>query len=307
LTPAQRRRMVREVRKALTVSERRACRSLGQPRSSQRYARAQRRNGERALCERMAELSLRHPRYGYRRVAALLRTEGFVVNVKRVHRLWRQEGLKVPQKQHKRGRLTDGSGDNACHRRRAERMDQVWSFDFCHDRTADGKALKIFSVIDEFTRRCLAIEVARGITGGDVVSVLERLMKLHGAPAHVRCDNGPEFVCRAVRAWLTRRGVAPLYIEPGSPWENGYAESYHARLRDEMLDREEFETLSQAQGLLAIWREEYNHERPHGALGYLTPAAFAESCRPRAGPGSATLRPVRHADDGETSLASVAR
>ena len=302
--------MVRDIRKKLAVSERRACRSLGQPRSSQRYREAQQRNGESALCGRMRELSLRHPRYGYRRVAALLREEGFEVNVKRVHRLWRREGLKVPQKQRKRGRLTGGGGggsENACHRRRAERMDQVWSLDFCHDRTADGKALKILSVIDEFTRRCLAIEVGRGITGGEVVSVLERLTELHGGgpPAHVRCDNGPEFVCRAVRAWLARREVSALYIEPGSPWENGYAESYHARLRDEMLDREEFETLAQARGLLEIWREQYNHERPHGALGYATPEAFAESCR-RAVPGSATLRPARH-DDGETLLESVAQ
>ena len=149
-------------------------------------------------------------------------------------------------------------------------MDHVWSFDFCQDRTADGKALKIFSVIDEFTRRCLTIEVQRRITGTDVVAILKSLIKLHGVvPEHVRCDNGPEFIGSAVRAWLRRSRSAALYIAPASPWENAYAESYHARLRDEMLDREEFVTLAQAQALLEVWREQYNHERPHGALGYL--------------------------------------
>lgn len=295
-TPAQRRRVVRQVRESLGVSERAACRALGQPRSSQRYRGAQPRNGERALCDRMRELGLRHPRYGYRRVAALLRAEGFKVNEKRVHRLWRREGLKVPQKQRKRRRSPDGSGANACHRRRAERVDHVWSVDFCFDRTADGRALKVFSVVDEFTRRCLAIDARRRITGGDVVAVLTGLSKLHGGgPEHVRCDNGPEFACAAVRAWAARSGASGLYVEPGSPWENGYVESYHARLRDEVLDREEFASVAEARGLLEIWRREYNQVRPHGSLGYKTPEAFAESCR-RAGPCSATLRRARHGD-----------
>ncbi len=258
------------------------------------------------MCDRMRELSLRHPRYGYRRVAALLRAEGFKVNVKRVHRLWRKEGLKVPQKQKKRVRLVDGSSANACHRRRAERVNHVWSFDFCFDRTADGRPLKIFSVIDEFTRRCLAIDVHRRITGADVVSVLAALARAYGEPEHVRCDNGPEFACAALRAWSARAGVSALYVEPGSPWENGYAESYHARLRDEVLDREEFETVWQARTLLEAWRAEYNEVRPHGALGYVTPEAFAAACCRRAGPGSATLRPARH--DDEVSIGeSVAR
>ena len=267
---------MRAVRAKLGVSERAACRALGQPRSTQR-AVARERNGERALCDRMRELALRHPRYGYRRVGALLRQEGFKVNEKRVRRLWRQAGLKVPQKQRKTRRLPPGAGgDNACHRRRAERVDHVWTFDFCFDRTADGRALKIFSVVDEFTRRCLAIEARRGITGAAVVSVLDGLVTAHGgAPGHVRCDNGSEFVCRAVRAWSARTGVAGLYVAPGSPWENGYVESYHARLRDEVLAREEFATVAEARGLLEVWRREYNEVRPHGSLGYKTPAAFA--------------------------------
>ena len=286
------------------MSQRRACRAIGQPRSSQRY-RAQQRNGEGVLCAAMRELALRHPRYGYRRVAALLAQQGWRVNRKRVHRLWRREGLKVPQKQHKRRRLLDGSSDKAAHRRRAERPNQVWSFDFCHDRTADGRGLKIFSVIDEFTRECLVIETQRRITGTDVVLILNALMALHGVPQHVRCDNGPEFVCSAVRAWLKRSQISALYIAPGSPWENAYAESYHARLRDELLSREEFGSLLQARALLESWRQEYNQERPHGALGYLTPEAFAAAAR-GAEPCSAPLRPARH-DEEELLLESVAQ
>ena len=294
------------------MSQRRACRALSQPRSTQRYS-VRRRNGEDRLGSRMRELALRHPRYGYRRVAALLRREGWRVNDKRVHRLWRKGGLKVPKRQLKRSRLIDGSSQNASHRRRAERINHVWSFDFCHDRTADGRALKVFSVIDEYTRRCLAIETARRITGADVVRLLDALMALYGVPGHLRCDNGPEFACAAVRAWVGGAGVSALYIAPGSPWENAYAESYHARLRDELLDREEFGSLTEARVLLEDWREQYNQERPHSALGYKTPAEFAAACggagaaagASRAEPCSATLRRARH--DGEEHVESVAR
>jgi transposase InsO family protein len=301
-TPAQRRRLVRDVARALNVSERAACRAVGQPRSTQRYRGAQPRNGERALRDRMRELALRHPRYGYRLVGALLRAEGFAANHKRVRRLWREEGLKVPRKQRKRRRLPGAGGDNACHRRRAGHPDHVWSVDFCFDRTADGRALKVFSVVDEFTRRCLAIEAGRRVTGGDVVRVLDGLARScggggggggGGGPGHVRCDNGPEFACAAVRAWAAGSAVGALYVEPGSPWENGYVESYHARLRDELLDREEFATVAQARALLEAWRREYNGERPHGSLGYRTPDAFAAACR-RDGPRSAPLRGGRH-------------
>jgi transposase InsO family protein len=297
---------VRDVRKKLKhVSERRACRAVGQPRSTQRY-RAQQRNGERALVERMLELALRHPRYGYRRIAVLLRAEGFELNVKRVHRLWRAEGLKVPQKQRKKRRLASGCGQNACDRRRAQHPDQVWSFDFCFDRTCDGRPLKIFSVLDEFTRRCLTIEVDRHLTGPDIVRILAKLMRLSGiVPQHLRCDNGPEFICHAVKSWLEQAKVQALYIDPGSPWENAYAESYHARLRDEVLNGNEFATLVEARALLSGWRDQYNHERPHSALDYKTPAAFAAAWAEdgreagRAEPGSATLRPARHGQQRE--------
>jgi len=257
------------------------------------------------LIDQMRELALRHPRY--RRIAALLQRDGWRVNRKRVVRLWRKEGLKVQKKQLKRKRLIDGSSANAAHRRRAERANHVWSFDFCHDRTADGRALKIFSVIDEYTRRCLTIEVHRRITGTDVVRILQALMALYGVPQHLRCDNGPEFVCSAVRAWVQRRGekLSTLYIAPGSPWENAYAESYHSRMSDEVLDREEFGTLAQARAILAAWREDYNHERPHSALGYKTPAAFAAACR-HAEACSAALRSPRH-DDEKELMESVAQ
>jgi putative transposase len=266
---------------ALGVSERRACRALGQPRSTQRYAGAGRGRDE-ALLVRVRELAREHPRYGYRRVTALLRREGWPVNRKRVHRLWRREGLKVPQVQRKRRRL--GSSDNGCTRHRAERPDHVWSYDFVMDQTADGRRLKILPVVDEYTRECLAIEVERSLTAEGVVSTLEYLFEVRGVPGHIRSDNGPEFIAEAVRGWLARRGSETLYIEPGSPWENAYSETFNSRLRDELLNREVFETLTEAKVLLEDHRLEYNHRRPHSSLGYRTPAEFAASCR-GAGPG----------------------
>jgi putative transposase len=283
------------VREKLKLAERRVCRAIGQPRSTQRY-QAQQRNGEKALCDRMRELALRHPRFGYRRIAALLASEGWRCNRKRIARLWRREGLKVPQKQHKARRLFDGSSANASHRRRAERMNEVWSFDFCHDRTCGGRPLKIFSVLDEFTRRCLTIEVEHRISGADVVRILNALMALYGVPQHIRCDNGPEFIGAAVKEWLGRNAVSALYIAPGSPWENAYAESYHSRLRDEVLSRQEFATLAEAQAILQGWPQEYNQERPHSALGYQTPEAFAAACR-HAQACSAALRSPGHDDE----------
>jgi len=276
---------VERVRRVLNVSERRACRALGQPRSTQRYAGVGRERDE-ALLRRIKELAREHPRYGYRRITALLRREGWSVNVKRVHRLWRQEGLKVPQRQRKRRRL--GGGENGCTRRRAERPNQVWSYDFIHDQTADGRSLKILPIVDEYTRECLTIEVERGMTAEDVVSTLEYLFEVRGVPAHIRSDNGPEFIAEAVKGWLARRGAGPLYIEPGSPWENAYSETFNSRLRDELLDREVFESLKEAKVIVEDHRLEYNHRRPHSSLGYRTPAEFAATC-PR--PDSASLHP----------------
>ena len=222
---------------------------------------------------RIRQLAREHPRYGYRRITALLRREGWSVNRKRVHRLWRREGLRVPQVQRKRRRL--GHSENSCARRRAERPNHVWSYDFIHDQTADGRGLKMLPIVDEYTRECLTIEVERHLTAKDVVSTLEYLFEVRGEPEQIRSDNGPEFIAEAVKAWLARRGAGPLYIEPGSPWENAYSETFNSRLRDEILDREVFETLKEAKVLLEDHRLEYNHRRPHSSLGYRTPAEFA--------------------------------
>jgi putative transposase len=252
---------------------------IGQPRSTQRYGPKEAED-EKPLVKRMKELSAQHPRYGYRRVWALLRREKFAVNGnpvnrKRVHRLWRREGLRVPKGQRKRRRL--GHGGNSCTRRKAEHPDHVWSYDFVTDQTSDGKRLKLLPVVDEFTRECLAIEVERHFTARDVVATLKYLFELRGAPRFIRSDNGPEFIALAVKAWLRASGCGTLYIEPGSPWENAYVESFNGKLEDELLNREQFETLKEAKVLVEDHRLDYNHRRPHSSLNYLTPAAFAAS------------------------------
>jgi transposase InsO family protein len=244
---------------------------------------------EKRLVQEMLVLVGEHPRYGYRRIWALLRKAGWTVNRKRIYRLWRQEGLKVPQKQHKKRRL--GHSANSCVRRKAEHKDHVWAWDFVHDRTTNGRPLKWLSIVDEYTRECVALEIGRGITADRVIDVLADLFRIRGVPKHIRSDNGPEFIAQAIRQWLAQAGVETLYVEPGSPWENGYAESFHSRLRDELTDREEFTSLAEAKHLGDAWRLEYNHRRPHSSLGYQTPAEFAAGC---AAAGSATLRPKPH-------------
>jgi putative transposase len=267
--------VVRLLQDAFGVSERRACRVIGQPRATQQR-RPVRRDGERRLSERILQLVGAHPRFGYRRIWALLVREGWRVNRKRVHRLWRRLGLKVPRKQRKKRRL--GHSDNGCVRRRAEGKDHVWAWDFIHDRTADGRPLKWLSVVDEYTRECLVLEVRRGLTAVAVVGLLSAVARGRGMPRHIRSDNGPEFIAQAIRVWLEASSVEALYIAPGSPWENGYAESFHSRLRDELLDREEFASLLEARVLAQEWREAYNRVRPHGSLGYRTPEEFASGC-----------------------------
>jgi putative transposase len=227
------------------------------------------------LVERMIRLSRENPRYGYRRVWALLRREGWLVNKKRVHRLWREEGLKVPKRQRKRRRLLEGISEHGCTRRRAEHKDHVWSYDFVMDRTEDGRRLKMMPVVDEYTRECLAIEVERSITAEDVIGTLARLFGQRGAPAFIRSDNGPEFVARALKRWLEVSDVGTLYIEPGSPWENAYVESFIGRFGDELLKREAFAGLVEAKVLAEEYREHHNYRRPHSALGYRTPSEFA--------------------------------
>ena len=253
----------------LGVSERRACRVLGQYRSTQRKV-PQTPDDEVALTADMIELARQYGRYGYRRITKMLRTAGWSVNKKRVERLWRREGLKVPTKQPKRGRLW--LNDGSCIRLRAERPDHVWSYDFVADRTHNGKAYRMLCIIDEFTREALAIRVARRLNSTDVIEALCDLFIVRGIPAHIRSDNGPEFIAAALREWIAAVGAKTAYIEPGSPWENGYVESFNGKLRDELLNGEIFYTLAEAKIVIEQWRRHYNTVRPHSSLGYKPPA-----------------------------------
>jgi putative transposase len=264
-----------KLQEQFTVSERRACQVTGQPRTSQRY-QAKPRDDERALVKRMLELVRQRPRFGYRRIAALLRKEFWRASATRIYRLWRREGLKVPQKNRKCRRL--GKSENGCHRRRALHKDHVWCWDFVFDQTTSGSTLKWLSIVDEYTRECLALKVDRSITSEDVIDTLAELFAMRGVPQHIRSDNGPEFIARAIQRWTKQLSIETLYVEPGSPWENGYAESFHSRLRDEFLATEVFESLVAARKLTQAWRDDYNNHRPHGSLGYVTPAEFAARC-----------------------------
>jgi len=252
------------------------CKAVGQPRTTQRYVPTKPVT-DRPLVGAMIELARQHPRYGYRRIHAMLNTDGFRAGRDRVHRLWRLHGLKVRKRTVKRRRL--GSSAGGVTRHRAEHVDHVWTYDFVSDQTADGRRLKILTVEDEFTRESLAIEVARRITGRDVVRVLAELFAVRGVPRHIRSDNGPEFIAHAVRDWLETNNVGPLYIEPGAPWENGVGESFNGKLRDECLNLELFTSLAEARVVIGDFRLHYNHRRPHSSLGYQPPAAFAAACR----------------------------
>jgi len=265
------------------VSERRTCRVLGQARAVQRYT-PQVRDDEGPLTGRIVELAAVYGRYGTPRVTAMLRQEGWAVNHKRVERIWRGEGLKVPQKQPKRGRLW--LNDGSCVRLRPERKDHVWAYDFVSGRTHDGLPFRMLTLVDEYTRECLAIDVARKLMSDDVLERLAWLMGTRGVPCHIRSDNGPEFTATVVREWLGKVGVKTLFIAPGSPWENGYVESFNGKLRDELLEREIFYSLTEAKVLIEMWRAHYNRVRPHSSLGYRPPAPEAIA----AGPPSAALR-----------------
>ena len=272
MSPARRRREVEHICKALSLSERRVCRAIGQPRSTQRY-KLTLADDEQRLTDRIIELAGKYGRYGYRRITALLRNEGWHVNHKRVERIWRQEGLRVPSRQPKRGRLW--LNDGSCIRLRPEYKDHVWSYDFVHDRTHDGRALRILTVIDEYSRESLEVRVERRFTSRQVIDTLAKLFIRRGTPGNIRSDNGPEFTAKAVREWLKKLEIKTLFIEPGCPWENGYNESFNGKLRDELLDREIFYTLKEAKVLVELWRKEYNTIRPHSSLGYKPPAPEA--------------------------------
>lgn len=259
------------------VSERRACRVLEQARSTHRLL-PKVRDDEPVLIQRMHALVRDHPRYGYRRIWALLRLEGFQVSRKRVWRLWRKEGFKVPVKQKKKRRI--GISANGIQRRQASGINDVWCWDFIHDTDELGRPLKWLLIEDEFTREGLAVEVSRSIKSRDVIDVLCQVMLIRGVPKHIRSDNGPEFIARAIRSYLKKTGVDALHIEPGSPWQNGYAESFGGKFRDELLNAEVFGNLKEAKELSAWWKNHYNHRRPHSSLGYKTPAQFASLQRP---------------------------
>ena len=261
-----------------SVSERFACKVLGQHRSTQRK-KPQGRPDEEALTSDIIRLASRYGRYGYRRITAMLRSEGWTVNAKRVERIWRREGLKVPQKQPKKGRLW--LNDGSCIRLRPEHPNHVWSYDFVEGRTHDGRRFRMLNIIDEFTRECLAIRIDRKLNSTDVIDALSDLFILRGVPGHVRSDNGPEFIAKAVREWIVAVGAKTAFIEPGSPWENGYCESFNSKLRDELLNGEIFYSLAEAQVLIEAWRRHFNAVRPHSALKYRPPAP--ETIIPRGG------------------------
>lgn len=275
VSPARKREAVTHLESRFEVSERRACQVIKQPRSTQRY-HCRQPDLDAPLIKELRSLAARHPRWGYRRAAAQLRRSGMTVNLKRVHRLWRAAGLRVPGRQKKRSRLKGGGVSSP--RRQATRRNEVWSYDFVFDQTEDGRPLKWLAVCDEHTRECVALEVGRTFRAADVVRVLEAAIAERGAPACIRSDNGPEFVAKAVKEWIAAKGIQTLYIEPGSPWQNAYSESFNGKLRDELLNLELFGSLAEAKVLGKQWREAYNRDRPHSSLNYQTPAEFALLC-----------------------------
>ena len=266
------------LRDRLGVSERWACRVCGQHRSTERYE-PKRAEDDAALRAELRTFSVERPRWGYRRAHHRLREEGWSVNRKRVQRLWREEGLRVPQRTRKRRRL--GESTVPAQRLRAERPNHVWAFDFQFDQTADGRALKLCNIVDEFTREALVMLVARGIDADRTVSELERLVAERGvAPEQLRMDNGTEMTANALKDWCRFSKTGTAYIEPGSPWQNPFVESFHSRVGDELLDVEEFSCLAEARVVIEDWREDYNRNRPHSSLGMRAPAVFAAEWTP---------------------------
>lgn len=274
MSPARRREAVDHVQQDVGVSERRACRALGQPRSTHRY-QSQPKADEAALLQAIERLVCQHPGYGYRMIHAMLVDQQFKVGRDRVYRLWRTHGYGVKQKPRKKRRL--GVSENGIMRHKAESMNDVWCWDFIHDRDERGRMLRWLVIEDEFTREGLAVEVRRSFKATDVLDVLSELMMIRGAPRHIRSDNGPEFIAKAIQSFLARTNVQTLYIEPGAPWQNGFAESFNSRFRAELLNQEMFADLAEARQVSAWWKNHYNHRRPHSSLNYQPPARFAAS------------------------------
>ncbi len=279
MTAARRRLIATESCDRFGVSQRRASRALDLARSSLRYA-PRARDERTALARRIEDLTGTHPRYGYRRIWALLDREGWSANEETVRRHWRVLGLKLAgPRADPKPRRPHGQDANGCHLRPSRGKDDVWTWDFLFDRTCDGRGLKWLSLVDEYTRECLALEARRGMTAEEIRVILAEVAARRGGPPHrVRSDNGPEFAALAVRSWLEATGSGALYVAPASPWQNGYAESFHSKLRDEFLNREEFESEAQARGLGTLWKEVYNTKRPHSSLADQTPAEYAARC-----------------------------
>jgi len=285
------------IEEQMNVSERRACKVVSQPRMTQRYKTKQ-PDKDKALTAEINGLARRYKRYGYRMITAKLRQYGWIINHKRVQRIWQKEGLQVPYR--RKFKKARGSSKNSCSVEKAEYPNHVWTYDFISDQTEKGGRLKLLTVLDEFTRESLAIEASDSIRARDVIAVLEYLFMIRGVPKFIRSDNGTEFIADAVKNWLKGNHVETLYIAPGSPWENGYIESFNGRLRDDLLNRELFYSVKEAKVMVESWRLEYNNHRPHSSLGYMTPVTYAASCKP---PGSATLHlPVCRIKNMDNSL-----
>jgi putative transposase len=283
----------------MDVSERRACKTISQPRMTQHY-KPKRYEKDKLLRQEILKLAGKYPSYGYRMITKKLRQSGWQINYKRVQRIWRIEGLQVPYR-HK-FKKAKGNSSNCCSVKRAEFINHVWTYDFICDQTADGRPLKLLTLLDEFTRESLAIEVSRSIRSKDVIEVLEYMFMVRGVPGCIRSDNGPEFISDAIKSWFIESSVETLYIEPGCPWQNGYIESFHSRFRTELLNRELFHSVKEAKVLVEAWRLEYNNHRPHSGLADMTPAEFATGCIASV-PASPT--PQQYIDNKDNSLMKV--
>ena len=270
VSPAARKAAVRYLKEEKSYSERGACELMKVSRCAVRH-RPKRKDDEERLRRRIREWANRKKRYGNPRITQALRREGWRVNPKRVHRIRKEEGLVLPRKRPRRGRR----GQPMERLQRAEYRDHVWSYDFVEDRTEKGGRIRILAILDEYTRECLALVAAPSMGAQSVIHALEWLFLTRGVPKWIRSDNGPEFAAQAVQQWLGNQGCQTLYIEPGSPWENGFIESFIGKLRDECLNMEVFHNGAEARGIIEAWREEYNRRRPHSALGYQTPEEFA--------------------------------
>jgi putative transposase len=279
VTATQQRACAGYLTETYKISQRRVSRVLGRARSTLRY-RPRGRSAEQPLVKEIRRLARKHPRWGYRRIHAVLDQKGWGVNLKRVHRLWRELGLKRPTRRKKARKLgpKPGSSVNSCVNKPARFKNDVWTYDFVADRTSDGRTLKWLSLVDEYTRECLALHVDRSLSGADVRRVLGRVVGRRGAPGRIRSDNGSEFVCEALSSWLPGKGTEAIPVAPASPWENGFCESFNSRLRDEFLEVQEFESVADARQKADWFRREYNKVRPHSSLSYKTPRQFSDEC-----------------------------